>query len=204
MKSPNEADIRFACLVRQDPRKRKRAPANKSGAGSRSVLLRGRLVWPQSCDNWTISPCLGRRHCLMDVVQIPMPAQMRMDCPDGHVAEWLRNGLQNRVPRFNSGRGLQPFAHAVPQRLLPKRSEAGSRWLPRATARRPDDPRRNPTTPREFCGVWRFQCGAAFVICAPTHTSRLFPGSSVVEQPAVNRLVAGSNPARGANEKLSS
>src|SRR5262249_38357628 len=27
-----------------------------------------------------------------------------------------------------------------------------------------------------------------------------FPGSSVVEQPAVNRLVAGSNPARGANK----
>jgi hypothetical protein len=27
--------------------------------------------------------------------------------PWGHVAEWLRNGLQNRVPRFNSGRGLQ-------------------------------------------------------------------------------------------------
>ena len=26
-----------------------------------------------------------------------------------------------------------------------------------------------------------------------------FPGSSAVEQPAVNRLVAGSNPARGAN-----
>ena len=28
-------------------------------------------------------------------------------CPDGHVAEWLRSGLQNRLPRFNSGRGLQ-------------------------------------------------------------------------------------------------
>ena len=28
--------------------------------------------------------------------------------------------------------------------------------------------------------------------------SPMFPGSSVVEQPAVNRLVAGSNPARGA------
>ena len=28
--------------------------------------------------------------------------------------------------------------------------------------------------------------------------SRLFLGSSAVEQPAVNRLVAGSNPARGA------
>jgi hypothetical protein len=26
----------------------------------------------------------------------------------GHVAEWLRNGLQNRVHQFNSGRGLQP------------------------------------------------------------------------------------------------
>ena len=25
---------------------------------------------------------------------------------NGHVAEWLRNGLQNRVHRFNSGRGL--------------------------------------------------------------------------------------------------
>jgi hypothetical protein len=25
----------------------------------------------------------------------------------GHVAEWLRNGLQNRVHQFNSGRGLQ-------------------------------------------------------------------------------------------------
>ena len=29
---------------------------------------------------------------------------------------------------------------------------------------------------------------------------RKFPGSSAVEQPAVNRLVAGSNPARGANK----
>jgi hypothetical protein len=24
----------------------------------------------------------------------------------GHVAEWLRSGLQNRLRRFNSGRGL--------------------------------------------------------------------------------------------------
>ena len=27
----------------------------------------------------------------------------------GHVAEWLRNGLQNRVHQFNSGRGLHPY-----------------------------------------------------------------------------------------------
>ena len=30
--------------------------------------------------------------------------------PWGHVAEWLRNGLQNRVHQFNSGRGLQPIS----------------------------------------------------------------------------------------------
>jgi prepilin-type processing-associated H-X9-DG protein len=47
---------------------------------------------------------------------------------DGHVAEWLRNGLQNRVPRFNSGRGLQPsllrsFGSTNPLvRRLPRRS----------------------------------------------------------------------------------
>ena len=55
----------------------------------------------------------------MDVVQIPMPAQMRTDCQDGHVAEWLRNGLQNRVPRFNSGRGLH-----INQRVWAERSGA--------------------------------------------------------------------------------
>jgi hypothetical protein len=30
----------------------------------------------------------------------------------GHVAEWLRSGLQNRLPRFNSGRGLQQILRA--------------------------------------------------------------------------------------------
>ena len=35
----------------------------------------------------------------------------------------------------------------------------------------------------------------------PRSREQLFPGSSVVEQPAVNRLVAGSNPARGATLK---
>jgi hypothetical protein len=34
----------------------------------------------------------------------------------------------------------------------------------------------------------------------PEHLAS-FPGSSAVEQPAVNRLVAGSNPARGAKQK---
>ena len=32
----------------------------------------------------------------------------------GHVAEWLRNGLQNRVHQFNSGRGL----HQSNQQLM--------------------------------------------------------------------------------------
>ena len=33
----------------------------------------------------------------------------------GHVAEWLRTSLQNLVPRFNSGRGLQKL-FTIPQR----------------------------------------------------------------------------------------
>ena len=37
-----------------------------------------------------------------------------------------------------------------------------------------------------------------FAIGTATREALSFPGSSVVEQPAVNRLVAGSNPARGA------
>ena len=46
-----------------------------------------------------------------------------------------------------------------------------------------------------------FQSVTGFVICGFHRASRLFPGSSAVEQPAVNRLVAGSNPARGANSR---
>ena len=43
------------------------------------------------------------------------------------------------------------------------------------------------------------QAHRPFVIAGPQHlASAKFPGSSAVEQPAVNRLVAGSNPARGA------
>jgi hypothetical protein len=32
---------------------------------------------------------------------------------DGHVAEWLRRGLQILAPRFDSGRGLQNFNDLV-------------------------------------------------------------------------------------------
>jgi hypothetical protein len=75
--------------------------------------------------------------------------------------------LQNRLPRFNSGRGLQHFLSGTPSASVVR---------------------------------FRFQSRSGFVIgngaCAKLGK---FPGSSVVEQPAVNRLVAGSNPARGAN-----
>src|SRR5215472_14418680 len=46
-----------------------------------------------------------------------------------------------------------------------------------------------------------FKPGSALLYAASTTPSRLFPGSSAVEQPAVNRLVAGSNPARGASRQ---
>jgi hypothetical protein len=42
------------------------------------------------------------------------------------------------------------------------------------------------------------QSRAALLYASRTLLLALFLGSSVVEQPAVNRLVAGSNPARGA------
>lgn len=45
---------------------------------------------------------------------------------------------------------------------------------------------------------YRFANRIPVAIRRLVHTRALFPGSSVVEQPAVNRLVAGSNPARGA------
>jgi hypothetical protein len=38
---------------------------------------------------------------------VAYPRQGVYECARwGHVAEWLRNGLQNRVHQFNSGRGL--------------------------------------------------------------------------------------------------
>ncbi len=43
-----------------------------------------------------------------------------------------------------------------------------------------------------------FKARLALLYATRAHMLLLFPGSSVVEQPAVNRLVAGSNPARGA------
>ena len=62
----------------------------------------------------------------------------------GHVAEWLRNGLQNRVPRFNSGRGLQHLATPLHPRVpLESRFESVSHELaPR------DDPERRPPATR--------------------------------------------------------
>ena len=39
--------------------------------------------------------------------RLPKPLMVcSKSVPWGHVAEWLRNGLQNRVHQFNSGRGL--------------------------------------------------------------------------------------------------
>ena len=49
-----------------------------------------------------------------------------------------------------------------------------------------------------FRDGWAWQTLNGFVIRPFTLSFALFPGSSVVEQPAVNRLVDGSNPSRGA------
>ena len=45
--------------------------------------------------------------CTAEVGRLPKRVMLYIDPgPWGHVAEWLRNGLQNRVHQFNSGRGL--------------------------------------------------------------------------------------------------
>src|SRR4051794_26958868 len=49
--------------------------------------------------------------------------------------------------------------------------------------------------------IWSFATRGGFVIRSPfANAVRLFLGSSAVEHSTVNRMVAGSNPARGANE----
>ena len=48
-----------------------------------------------------------RKRGLIAGLRLPIPDGAYMSsAPWGHVAEWLRNGLQNRVHQFNSGRGL--------------------------------------------------------------------------------------------------
>ena len=49
----------------------------------------------------------------------------------GHVAEWLRSGLQNRLRRFNSGRGLHlPEAPCCRSPGASDRADAGLTGLP--------------------------------------------------------------------------
>ena len=43
---------------------------------------------------------------LSELLSISGPIKTAARSQRGHVAEWLRSGLQIRVPRFNSGRGL--------------------------------------------------------------------------------------------------
>ena len=121
------------------------------------------------------------------------------------MAEWLRNGLQNRVPRFNSGRGLHDFRmSAGPGAMRPTRSGVIRPARPGVST----GAARGDTIGAAGCDttdaavstrISRFSSADAFVIRGPVRLPP-FPGSSAVEQPAVNRLVAGSNPARGANK----
>jgi hypothetical protein len=63
------------------------------------------------------------------------------DAFDGHVAEWLRSGLQNRLPRFNSGRGLQSKINHLGQISKPtnkaEKLDRGPSRDPRAVMLRP-------------------------------------------------------------------
>jgi hypothetical protein len=52
--------------------------------------------------------------------------------PPGHVAEWLRSGLQNRLRRFNSGRGLHSPYSSHGNDIA--RSRQGAPFAPRMRA----------------------------------------------------------------------
>src|SRR5690606_35115454 len=58
------------------------------------------------------------RHCCGAAPLLSRRASGPPRAADGRVAEWLRNGLQIRIPRFDSGRGLQ-FHRARDNRRRP-------------------------------------------------------------------------------------
>src|SRR5438067_134536 len=64
-----------------------------------------RFAWVPERSSARIGMCFESR-------RLPKPVIGATYSRGGHVAEWLRNGLQNRVPRFNSGRGLQAYTRA--------------------------------------------------------------------------------------------
>jgi hypothetical protein len=90
--------------VRSFPRERgpkPLAPDSRAFAGMNGILLCDRIPPANGCPVGLAA--LYSRHWR----SAGEMAISKVGAPQGHVAEWLRNGLQNRVPRFNSGRGLQ-------------------------------------------------------------------------------------------------
>jgi hypothetical protein len=82
----------------------RRARHYNCGASRLNCQLGGELL-RELCRLRAASGALGRvkteRDCSRSLLVYKMFSEW------GHVAEWLRNGLQNRVHQFNSGRGLQ-------------------------------------------------------------------------------------------------
>ena len=121
--------------------------------------------------------------------------------PQGAVTH-ARRGPRGGVVTQRSAKPFTPvqfrawppaFATAVPRsRSRPSHPGEAGRIAPRSAGRCHNLVRSNA-----------FKAGTALLYAAHRLASRLFPGSSAVEQPAVNRLVAGSNPARGANNQKS-
>jgi hypothetical protein len=101
--------------VRHGPAKRKRRPGGKQ---SNLPHRQTPLSEPRPSD---IDAAVGHRR--------QAAAMLR-----GHVAEWLRSGLQNRLPRFNSGRGLhqqnQQLRTGFERLIFEAVLRLGTRWGP--------------------------------------------------------------------------
>ena len=70
-----------------------------------------------------------RKRGLNRGARLPMPRGVYEFARRGHVAEWLRNGLQNRVHQFNSGRGLHQHNQWL-DRLLKARESPSAGGVP--------------------------------------------------------------------------
>src|SRR5215211_413711 len=90
--------------------------------------------------------------------------------------------------------------------VRPRRRLADRALARLKNADKPLPHRRFPPSPHTALegSIWSFATRGGFVIRSPfANHVRLFLGSSAVEHSTVNRMVAGSNPARGAIDRFS-
>ena len=111
-------DRRESQTPRRDAPRSRAAPGGIKHVHSRSLTRRGSLPLQRGSSFRLLPACAVRL-----IRQSGRCTGCASDCMllAGHVAEWLRTGLQIRLPRFDSGRGLQSSIHPASAPLLDPR-----------------------------------------------------------------------------------